>query len=156
MELALENLQKKVALNSLQIRKIVKAILRHEGIDKASLSIVFVSHQRIKALNKKYLGREYATDVLAFDLAERRDGSRRGAAVIGDVIISTDAAIKNAGIYDTSLSEEIALYLIHGILHLSGYDDHKAGDIRRMRKKEQQYMTVLGAKTRNLVKGGRK
>ena len=164
MEIVFENLQKKVALNPPQILKIVKTILRHEGVDRASLSIVFVSHQRIKALNKKFLGRDYTTDVLAFDLTERKGtapaspaGGRRTPTfgnvkqIVGDIIISTDAVLKNARTYKTELSEELALYVIHGILHLLGFDDHKTRDVKKMRRKEQQLLVLLGTKTKKLI-----
>ncbi|MCK5014083.1 MAG: rRNA maturation RNase YbeY [Candidatus Omnitrophica bacterium] len=165
MEIAFENLQKKVTLNPPQILKTAATILRHEGVDNVSLSIVFVSRQRIQALNKKFLGRDYATDVLAFNLSERRGtvpafrrGKRRAPTVrnarqiAGDIIISTDAVVKNARIYKTGLSEELALYVIHGILHLLGFDDHKTRDIQRMRKKEQQLLMFLGITTKKLIR----
>ena len=155
MEIVFENLQKKVALNPPQILKIVKTILRHEGVDRASLSIVFVSRQRIKALNKKFLGRGYATDVLAFDLSDemlsKSKTRRKPKIILGDIIISTDALLKNARTYKTGPSEELALYVIHGILHLLGFDDHKTRDVQRMRRKEQQLLVFLGTKTKKLI-----
>ncbi|MCK5082639.1 MAG: rRNA maturation RNase YbeY, partial [Candidatus Omnitrophica bacterium] len=153
-----ENLQKKVAPNPPQILKITKTILRHEGIGYVSLSIVFVSRQRIKALNKKFLGRDYTTDVLAFDFTEGRGTARRapiGRAIkqiTGDIIISTDAALKNARVFGTGLSEELALYVIHGILHLLGFDDHKKPDVEKMRRKEQQLLAHLGTEIKSIVK----
>jgi probable rRNA maturation factor len=156
MEIALENLQKKAALNPPQILKVAKTILRHEGVQKASLSIVFVTRQRIKALNKKFLHRDHSTDVLAFDL---RDGAflgrkekRKLKVITGDIIISTDAAWKNSRIYGTALSQELALYIIHGILHLLGFDDHRSGDIKKMRKKEQEILSCLGAMAQKIVR----
>ncbi|MCK4882238.1 MAG: rRNA maturation RNase YbeY [Candidatus Omnitrophica bacterium] len=132
-------------------------ILRHEGVGLASLSIVFVSRQRIKALNKKFLGRDYTTDVLAFDFTEGNGTLRRAPAgraikqITGDIIISTDAALKNARVFGTGLSEELALYVIHGILHLLGFDDHKKPDVEKMRRKEQQLLVFLGAKAQKLI-----
>ncbi len=69
----------------------------------------------------------------------------------GDVIVSTDAAIKNSRIYATTLSRELALYVIHGILHLMGYDDHKTQDVKEMRKKEQEILAYLGVKAEKIV-----
>ena len=158
MEILVENLQKKVALNPPQILKIAKTILRYEGVKKVSLSIVFVTRQRIKALNKKFLRRDYGTDVLAFDLTERKGTARRAPTpgnvkqIIGDIIISTDAALKNARIYKTALSQELTLYLIHGILHLLGFDDHQSRDIQKMRKKEQELLAYLGPTIKGVLK----
>lgn len=148
MEIAFENLQKKVSLNPPQILKIAKTILLHEGVEKASLSIVFVTRQRIKALNKKFLHRDYVTDVLAFDSSE----GGRAKQIAGDIIISTDAVLKNAKVYETTPVRELALYVIHGILHLLGFDDHKPQDIKRMRKKEQELLEYLGAKINKILK----
>jgi len=155
MEIVFENLQKKVALNPPQILKIAKTILRHEGVAKASLSVVFVTRQRITALNKKFLHRDYTTDVLAFDLRDditvKCRPKRKSTLITGDIIISTDAALKNTQIFGTALAQELALYVIHGILHLLGFDDHKPGDIKKMRKKEKELLAYLGVKVKKIV-----
>jgi len=91
----------------------------------------------MKILNQKYLKYNFSTDVLAFDLREQK-GSLRTLG--GEIIISTDTAKRNSKIYGTTLKKEIVLYVIHGILHLVGYDDHEARDIRRMREKEQEIL----------------
>jgi probable rRNA maturation factor len=114
--------------------------LQREGVKEASLSFVFVTRQKISALNKKYLGRAYATDVLAFDAREKAGRARSGEALVGDIIISVDAARTNARTYGVPFSRELALYVIHGILHLLGYDDHTPRDVKRMRRKEQQLL----------------
>ena len=161
MELALENLQKKIALNPPRILNVVKTILRHEGVTHASLSIVFVTRQRITALNKRFLRRYYATDVLAFDLKESQTRVSRiprkgkGKSISGDIIISTDAALKNAQLYKTDTAHEIVLYLIHGILHLLGYGDYKPMDVRIMRKKELDLLEYLGANIKKVLKTGK-
>ena len=154
MEITVKNLQKKVRLNSPQITQITKTILKLQGIRKGSLTIVFVTRQKIQSLNQKFLKRRYATDVLAFpgcvpDLIRRRvlnlrpcitqfgtrvPNSKLGTQIIcGDIVISTDAAIQNAKAYHLDVKREMILYVIHGILHLLGYDDHAPVDIRRMR-----------------------
>ncbi|OGX40717.1 MAG: rRNA maturation RNase YbeY [Omnitrophica WOR_2 bacterium RIFCSPLOWO2_12_FULL_50_9] len=136
--------------------RITKTILRYEKVRRAELGVVFVSSQKIKALNKKFLHRDYATDVLAFDLREggiSRDSKARRGELMGDIVISADTAAYNAGIYRTSLEKEIILYVIHGILHLLGYDDHRPQDIQRMRKKEQEILIYLGKKTETAVSG---
>ena len=146
VEVTFADHQKKVQLNSLKILKITKAILRYESVDQAILSVVFVTHQKIKAFNEEYLKRNYVTDVLAFDLSDTALSKRKTKGVIGDIIISTDAALKNVSMYQTTLSEELSLYIVHGILHLCGYDDHKPADIKRMRRKEKEILSHLGKK----------
>ena len=106
------------------------------------MSIVFVTRQKIQSLNKKYLNRSYATDVLAFDLAE--EGKKGGVA--GDIFISTDAVLANAKAFKNDVKSELTLYIIHGILHLLGYDDHSARDVKRMRAQEGRLVKFLSNK----------
>ena len=130
-------------------------VLHHEGIDCADLSVTFVTRQRMRSLNKKYLRRDYGTDVLAFELENpvpiRNKAVRKGKMITGEIIISTDAVLQNARIYSTSLAREAVLYVVHGILHLLGYDDHKQGKIKKMRNKEQVLIDYLGAKINKCV-----
>ena len=151
MDITLKDHQKKVRLNSPQILTVIRAILRHENVNAAILSIVFVSHQKIRALNKKYLKRNYVTDVLAFDLKDNEFPKQMSKTLTGDIIISTDAALKNVNTFQTTLSQELVLYIVHGILHLLGYDDHKPADVKRMRRKEQDILKSLGKKINTIV-----
>lgn len=146
MEITFKDLQKKVRPNSPQVLKITKKILHHENVDQAILSVVFVSHQKMRALNKKYLSRDYVTDVLAFDLSDNTPLKRNSKVVVGDIVISTDAALKHVSSHQTTLARELTLYVIHGILHLLGYDDHKSADAKKMRKKEKEILDYLGKK----------
>ena len=76
----------------------------------AEITLCLVNDPKIRGLNLKYLGEDIPTDVLAFDAT-------------GDIVISTDTAIRNAAIYKTSPVYETYLYVVHGVLHLLGYDD---------------------------------
>ena len=105
--------------------------------------IVFVTDSQIKSLNKKFLKRRYTTDVLAFDLSSKESPARR-KNIEGEIIISADTAIKNARIFQTSPHRELVLYIIHGILHLLGFDDHRPTDVKQMRKKEIELMKLAG------------
>jgi probable rRNA maturation factor len=138
MDIQLKNLQKKARINLPKLQKITARILKLLKIRKAVISVVFVSRQKIQSLNKQFLNRSYATDVLAFDL--RRDKSLR---LEGDIIISVDAARENAKEFGNNFEEELVLYITHGILHLIGYDDHKFADIESMRAMEQKVLTQL-------------
>ena len=131
-----------------RIKGIVQKIFRHEGVrlSRVLLSIVFVTDAQIKSLNIKFLNRFYATDVLAFDLSHEalsRSRRKRIKRIEGEIVISTPAVIKNAKIFKTSPSRELALYVVHGILHLLGYDDHRPLDIKRMRAKEEELMKLV-------------
>ena len=160
MTINVANLQKKVSLNPQRVQKIITAILRREGLKKTSLSVAFVTAQKIRALNQKFLKHSYPTDVLAFDLTEpfllksKFSENRKFRFLFGkrklsqwEIIISTDAAIQNAKRFKTSVREEMTLYVIHGLLHLLGYDDHRSKDVERMRTKEQELLNFLNGKT---------
>lgn len=154
LDITLKDLQKKIPLNVPRIHKITKAILRHERIGRADLSVVFVTRQRIRVLNKRYLHRDHVTDVLAFAYGPSPKDEQHVKAkrtLCGEIIISTDAVVQNAKIYSTACSREVVLYLIHGILHLLGFDDHKPRDIRKMRSKEQALLDHLGTKIKRCV-----
>jgi len=84
----------------------------------------------MKALNKRYLNHDYVTDVLTFDLGEG----------LGEVIICPEIASANAKAHQTSTENEIILYVIHGILHLAGYDDKSPGGILEMRSMEKELL----------------
>jgi len=128
-----------------QIIQTIKKILRHEGVKTAQLSIVFVTSQRMQALNKKYLNHHYATDVLAFDflISSKKKKSLRRKEVSGEVIVSTAAACRQAKERGIAQKRELTLYVVHGILHLLGFDDHRPNDIKCFRAKEEEILTLL-------------
>ena len=134
------NLQKRIPLQIQSILKAAQTILHHEGIRAGELSIVFVTDSRIKSLNKKYLNEDHPTDVLSFGNDNFGINSKQ---VSGEIIISTDTAVKNARIYHVTPHREILLYVAHGILHLLGYDDQRDSDTRQMRRKEQTLMNLI-------------
>lgn len=126
MSIVVRNLNKKHRLNEKFIKKLTADILNILRKPRsAELEIIFLSDSAIRLLNRRYKGRNISTDVLSFELGE-----------LGEVIISSDTALRNSRIFSTSFEEEIVLYIIHGILHLFGYDDETAGAKNRMSKKE--------------------
>ena len=84
---------------------------------------------------------------MAFDLKHqtqaKKSTKKRIVEVEGDIIISTDAVIKNAKIFDSIISDELSLYIVHGILHLLVYDDHGKKNTKAMRQKEGEIMKCL-------------
>ena len=151
--ITIRNLQKQVPLNPRQITKTVRKILRFLRIVEADLSFVFVTDKAITALNKRYLRRTYATDVLAFDLRQEFP-SKRGSfhrkflsPLTAEIVISTQTAVRNAHRFNMPVSQAIALYMAHGLLHLLGFDDHSASAAQRMHNKEIEILKYL---TKNL------
>jgi probable rRNA maturation factor len=114
------------------LAKAAAKVLAGEKADRTGLSVSIVSDSDIKKLNKKYRKADKPTDVLSFTY----DNS-------GEVIICPQVIWENAKKYSASFKSEILRVLVHGVLHILGYD-HEAGEIRaqKMRKKEEEYLKI--------------
>jgi probable rRNA maturation factor len=130
MKITLKNLQKKIPIPKVKILKAAKAAFRKLGFVHEGLSIVFVGTRRMRAVNKKYLKHDHVTDVLTFDLGENT----------GEIIICPRVAAAQARAHRTSTEKELVLYVVHGILHLAGFDDHRPQDILQMRRMEKKLL----------------
>jgi rRNA maturation RNase YbeY len=86
-------------------------------------------------VNKKYLQHDYYTDIITFDYCE-------GDVLSGDLFISVDSVRENASFYGTDFENELNRVIVHGVLHLIGYDDHTEEDIAVMRSKEDFYLSL--------------
>lgn len=95
----------------------IKSLLKSEKFSSCQLSIVLASDSLIRRLNKKFMKKGRATDVLAFDLGTQ------GGHLAGDVIVSVDTARRMAKTLKIGVKEEVWRYIVHGVLHLVGYDD---------------------------------
>ncbi len=137
VEIIIRDLQKKLPVNSPKIKNLIKKILKNERSKKnGCINICFVNNPLIKKFNIKFLKTNSTTDVLAFDLGDKKDKN----TILADIMISTDMAIKSAVKFKTSSSYELLLYVTHGILHILGYDDRTVLQKKLMRKKEAQYV----------------
>jgi probable rRNA maturation factor len=129
------DLQKKIAVDPAKIKKLAGAIFYAEARKKKGrVSICFVSDVFIKRLNRLYHFRNCPTDVLSFDISEDKD------RFLSDIFISTDTAVSNSKVFKTTPLYEMFLYVVHGILHITGYDDIDPKDRQLMRKKELMYL----------------
>jgi len=106
------------------LRRAVKETLAEEGIagQRVEVSILLVDDAAIQALNARYRGKDEATDVLSFTQEDAFviPGEPR---ILGDVVVSIDTATRQAAAGGRSLEDEVAQLIIHGVLHLLGYDD---------------------------------
>jgi conserved hypothetical protein TIGR00043 len=128
------------------VRKIAKETLNALGFPDGELSLSFVTDQEITALNQKHLFRPRHTDVLAFSMREG-DFIEINPSLLGDVVISVETAKKQADAKGHVFEEELCLLLIHGILHLLGYEHEIPGPpARAMRKKENELFSLMRAK----------
>jgi len=115
------------------LKKLDKALDTMEGL----INVVFVNDEYIRSLNKSYRGKDAPTDVLSFNY----EAEGAGEDLKGEVYISVDTANRQAKDHGHSLMDEVAKLLIHGLLHVHGYDHIKDSDYKRMFAIEKQ---VLG------------
>ena len=129
-----------ITLDSDQVRKISGRILDDHGVESAEISIAIVDDPTIRELNRRYLNHDYATDVLSFVF----DSDKERKRINGEVIVSADTAIRQASEHNVSTSDEIMLYIIHGMLHLVGLNDKEPLERQRMRQAEKSYAHEFG------------
>jgi probable rRNA maturation factor len=120
------------------MREIVRTVLQEEGFSQAEISLAFVDNPTIQRLNKRYLDHDGPTDVLSFPLSD--PGSKRLA---GELVIGAELAQAEAESRGHEVQAELALYVIHGLLHLCGYDDKSSSEAQKMREREQHYLHLL-------------
>ena len=113
----------------------LKMVVGSEVKKMGDLSIIFCSDPYILDINLRYLQHDYFTDIITFDYCE-------GDTVSGDLFISIDSVRENALIYGASLEDELDRVMVHGVLHLLGYDDHTPEEQAVMRAKENYYVNI--------------
>jgi probable rRNA maturation factor len=122
-----------------RLRDIVRTILQGEEENDYEISLAFVDNPTIHRLNQRYLNHDEPTDVLSFPLSD--PGAKKLA---GELVIGVEVALAESNRRGHDVQAELALYVIHGLLHLCGYDDHKESDAQKMRERERHYLAVLG------------
>jgi probable rRNA maturation factor len=138
-KIAIASPQEFVAPDRGRFREIVRAVLDGEGVADAEISLAFVDNPTIHRLNQRYLQHDEPTDVLSFPLSDP------GAAKLaGELVIGVEVALAQAQERGHDVQAELALYVIHGLLHLCGHDDHDDADRRAMRERERHYLKLFG------------
>ena len=113
----------------------LKLVAESEIRRLGDISIIFCSDNYILDVKMKYVQHDYFTDIITFDYCE-------GDTVSGDLFISVDSVRENAAFYGTEFKDELNRVIVHGVLHLIGYDDHSEEDIKEMRAKENYYLSL--------------
>ena len=134
------------------LRAVAEQVLLALGAGaNAELGLFIATGERVKQLNRDYLGRDELTDVLAFSAREEVGGGHPpfvpppdGVLHLGEVIISYSQAVKQAEEYKHSVKEEILILIIHGVLHLLGYEHDKPELELKMRAREKEVMSHIG------------
>ena len=113
----------------------IKAVAAVYGKKVGEIAYIFVDDEKILEVNRQYLQHDYYTDIITFDYCE-------GEKLSGDLFISIDSVRENAIEYGAEFKDELNRVIVHGILHLIGYDDHCDEDIAEMRAKENYYLSL--------------
>ena len=113
----------------------LKFVAQAEAKKLGDIGIIFCSDNYILDVNIKYLQHDYYTDIITFDYCD-------GDTLSGDLFISVDSVRENASFYGTEFPVELNRVIVHGLLHLIGYDDHTEEDIAVMRAKENYYLSL--------------
>ncbi len=131
--------QEKIELPFAQLREASRVVLEGEGVKEAKISLAFVDNETIHGINKRFLEHDEPTDVITFPLSS--PGAKK---LEGELVIGVEIAIEQARERGHAVDTELCLYVIHGLLHLCGYDDVKPRDAAEMRAKEREYLQALG------------
>jgi probable rRNA maturation factor len=128
-----------------RIRKRIGKILRDLGYPEAELSLLFTDDEGITELNRRYLKRDNPTNVLAFPMTDAEQ-PEFATSMLGDIVISLDAALRDAQACGETLERTVDRLLVHGLLHLLGYEhEGSRQEARRMEKEEKRLLAMIAS-----------
>jgi probable rRNA maturation factor len=144
MKLQIENSQNKIKIDKRKIRSTVLKVLKILDCADKEISLSFVDDENIKQLNKQYMGKDKATNVLSFSLQEGEYGDIN-PQILGDIIVSVETAQRDALYGKLNIAREIDFLLIHGILHLLGYNHENTTkkESNKMQQKEKELFNKI-------------
>jgi len=132
-EIAVINAHRRYRIARKVVAGYVRHVLKSAAHKRARLSVVFIDSRYSRIINRKYLKHDYATDVISFPLEE-------GENLEGEIYVNLDKARQQARRYGVSFSNEIARLVVHGTLHLVGFDDRTINGAARMKKEEDKHV----------------
>lgn len=122
-----------VKFNSEAAESRLLILAKGEGVRIKKLHYSFVSREIIQEINREHLSHDYETDVITFDYSE-------GNLIVGEIYLCPSVILENSKNHSVSFEEEILRVVLHGLLHLIGYDDQTPKQILEMREKEDEYL----------------
>ena len=126
------------------MKELINFAIKHENLDNVIFNIIIVDNEYIHKLNKEYRGIDRPTDVISFALEDNSDFELEGIRVLGDIYISIDKVYEQAEAYGHSNLREICFLMIHGFLHLLGYDHMESEDEKVMFGKQEEILSEFG------------
>ncbi len=112
-------------------------VINNEGFKVGDINYIFCDDSYLYDMNIKYLKHDTLTDIITFPLSSNSN------IISGEIYISIDRVKENSLMFKTAFEKELSRVVVHGVLHLLGYDDHSEEDILEMRKKEDYYLSLL-------------
>lgn len=132
--------QRAVRVGAAWLERVVRKALAREGVERAEISVLLVGDRRMAQLHEEWLGISGPTDVITFDLSAGRPAD----GLHGDIAVSAETARRTARELGWAPRHEVAYYVVHGLLHLAGYDDLVPEKRRAMRARERVLMAAAG------------
>ena len=135
------NQQLALKISKDQVERLVEKVLHEEGQSCDEVNIYFVDTSTICQLHEQFFQDPSPTDCISFPMDEQKDETYY--RILGEVFVCPDTALEYSRKHKTNPYEETSLYIIHGLLHLMGYDDNKEKDRNHMRQAEVRHMQIL-------------
>jgi probable rRNA maturation factor len=132
--------QDELAVDLERVREVCERILADAGIDSGRINVVFVDSETIRQFNRDFLQHDYVTDTISFPMEDRRSEGY----LEGEVLVCTEIAKSRAAEFGWTADEELLLYVVHGMLHLVGFEDTTAEQRTIIQEKERSYLATLG------------
>jgi probable rRNA maturation factor len=138
-KIAIHSPQEAVPVDRGRLRDIARAVLDGEDVKDYEISLAFVDNATIHRLNKQYLDHDEPTDVLSFPYS-----AANAKKLEGELVVGVQVALEQSAERGHDVQAELALYVIHGLLHLCGYGDKSPADEKAMRERERHYLALMG------------
>ncbi len=151
-QIEIANNQTALKIDRRAVRRAVTMTLKMEAVTAATISIAIVDNETIHDINRNFLKHDFETDVISFlfhsegGTSDAKAAQQRGAGktLNGEIVLSADYAISTAHTIGWQPEEEITLYIVHGLLHLCGFDDLTKAELPLMRRRERDVLEALG------------
>ena len=138
IRISVSNRQSRLRVDRGRLTRAVRDVLDEARVRHATIGVVVVDDPTIHDLNRRFLKHDYPTDVLSFPLEEGP------GCIEGEVVVSADTAVAQGPRYGLEAADELAMYVIHGVLHLVGYDDHSPRRRAAMWARQRRHLQRLG------------
>jgi len=136
IEVEISDTQSHLRVDHSALVRLATSVLSAEKRTNASISIALVDNATIRALNRKHLGHDWPTDVISFPLSAPDE-----PVLAGELVVSAEMAVAAAAELGLEPGDELGLYMVHGLLHLCGYDDRDEADARVMRRRQEELIS---------------